>query len=152
MLLVVVTGRRFHVKGELIMDWRGQAACRNYDPETWFPVGSSGPALRQVEAAKTVCRTCPVITECRDHALSRNEVGVWGGMSEPERKELRRETAPPPRVVPEPPAAAVTRLCTGCDLTRHRSEFSPSHTRCRACRRATRRARRRALVSLEVSA
>ena len=40
-------------------DWRSQAACTSHDPELFFPIGSTGPALRQLEQARQVCRSCP---------------------------------------------------------------------------------------------
>ena len=46
------------------MDWRNDAACRDEDPELFFPVGTSGPALSQIARAKSVCRRCPAMTEC----------------------------------------------------------------------------------------
>ncbi|MDO4910249.1 MAG: WhiB family transcriptional regulator [Corynebacterium sp.] len=74
------------------MDWRHQAGCRDSDPELFFPVGNSGPALQQIAAAKLVCNSCPVTTECLDWALSTGQdAGVWGGMSEEERRVLKRK-------------------------------------------------------------
>jgi WhiB family transcriptional regulator, redox-sensing transcriptional regulator len=46
------------------MDWRHKAVCRDEDPELFFPVGNSGPALAQIADAKLVCNRCPVTTEC----------------------------------------------------------------------------------------
>ena len=46
------------------MDWRHRAICRDEDPELFFPVGTSGPALLQIAEAKSVCRRCPVVSEC----------------------------------------------------------------------------------------
>ena len=46
------------------MDWRHTAVCRDEDPELFFPVGNSGPALAQIADAKLVCNRCPVTTEC----------------------------------------------------------------------------------------
>ena len=43
------------------MDWRHVAACREVDPELFFPIGNSGPALLQIEEAKQVCRRCSVM-------------------------------------------------------------------------------------------
>ena len=40
------------------MDWRNRAACLDEDPELFFPIGNTGPAIRQIEEAKTVCRRC----------------------------------------------------------------------------------------------
>jgi WhiB family transcriptional regulator, redox-sensing transcriptional regulator len=75
-------------------DWRHRALCRDMDPELWFPVGTSGPALLQVAEAKTVCRRCPVSTECLAYALETGQNdGVWGGMSEDERRSLKRRNA-----------------------------------------------------------
>ena len=71
-------------------DWRDQAACRDVDPELFFPVGTAGPALRQISQAKQVCARCPVRTPCLEWALdSGQEAGVWGGTSEDERRVLR---------------------------------------------------------------
>ena len=42
------------------MDWRHEAVCRDEDPELFFPVGNSGPALTQIAKAKLVCNRCPV--------------------------------------------------------------------------------------------
>ena len=69
------------------MDWRHRAACRDEDPELFFPIGTSGPALLQVEQAKAVCRRCSVTDECLQWALETGQdAGVWGGMSEEERR------------------------------------------------------------------
>ena len=73
------------------MDWRYQAACRDEDPELFFPIGNTGPALLQIEEAKSICRICPVIEECLAWALeSGQDSGVWGGLSEDERRALKR--------------------------------------------------------------
>jgi WhiB family redox-sensing transcriptional regulator len=75
-------------------DWRHQAACRDEDPELFFAIGESGPALLQVEEAKAVCRRCPVMQECRQWALETGqEHGVSGGLSEGERRRLKRQRA-----------------------------------------------------------
>lgn len=76
------------------MDWRHHAACRDVDPELFFPIGNSGPALLQIEEAKQVCRRCPVCADCLQWALeSGQDAGVWGGTSEEERRALKRRTA-----------------------------------------------------------
>lgn len=73
-------------------NWREYAACRNTDPDLFFPTGTSGPALEQIEQAKAVCRTCMVQTICLEYALETNQDdGVWGGTSEEERRKLRRQ-------------------------------------------------------------
>ena len=76
------------------MTWHDDAACRDEDPELFFPIGSSGPALRQRERAKAVCASCAVQGRCLEWALSAGvEHGVWGGWSEEERRASRRRTA-----------------------------------------------------------
>ena len=73
------------------MDWRHHSVCRDEDPELFFPIGTSGPALLQVEQAKKVCGRCPVSNECLKWALETGQdAGVWGGTSEDERRLLKR--------------------------------------------------------------
>jgi WhiB family redox-sensing transcriptional regulator len=76
------------------MDWRHNAVCREEDPDLFFPIGTDGPALLQAEEAKAVCRRCPVMDRCLQWALaSGQESGVWGGLSEGERRAMRRRAA-----------------------------------------------------------
>jgi WhiB family transcriptional regulator, redox-sensing transcriptional regulator len=76
------------------MDWRHRALCRDEDPELFFPIGTTGPAVVQIEQAKAVCRRCPVTQSCLEWALSSGQdSGVWGGLSEDERRALKRRTA-----------------------------------------------------------
>ncbi|MEW2467896.1 WhiB family transcriptional regulator [Streptomyces sp. NPDC046994] len=76
------------------MDWRHEASCREEDPDLFFPIGNTGPALIQIEEAKSVCRRCPVIEHCLQWALeSGQDAGVWGGLSEDERRNMRRRAA-----------------------------------------------------------
>lgn len=73
-------------------DWREFSACRDTDPDLFFPVGTTGPAIEQIENAKAVCRTCDVQTNCLEYALTSNQdSGIWGGTSEEERRVLRRQ-------------------------------------------------------------
>lgn len=72
-------------------DWRAKAACRHTDPDLFFPVGTTGPALEQIGAAKAVCDECDAQVPCLEFALVTNqESGVWGGTSEEERRKLRK--------------------------------------------------------------
>jgi WhiB family transcriptional regulator, redox-sensing transcriptional regulator len=76
------------------VSWQHNAACLTEDPELFFPIGSTGPAVWQAEEAKTVCRRCPVMTQCLTWALDTGiEHGVWGGQTEEERRALRRRRA-----------------------------------------------------------
>lgn len=75
------------------MEWLRNAACAGEDPELFFPVGTRGPALREIAAAKSVCARCPVSTQCLAFALHSGQVsGVWGGTCEEERAVLLRTT------------------------------------------------------------
>ena len=77
-----------------VMDWRHQSACRDEDPELFFPVGNTGPAITQIEEAKKVCNRCNVKEPCLAWALeSGQDAGVWGGLSEDERRALKRRAA-----------------------------------------------------------
>jgi len=77
-----------------VADWRAIALCRDTEPELFFPVGTTGIALEQIAAAKSVCLQCGARSDCLDFALDSNQdSGVWGGLSEEERREIRRERA-----------------------------------------------------------
>ncbi|MCX4827840.1 WhiB family transcriptional regulator [Streptomyces sp. NBC_00006] len=68
-----------------VVDWSAQAACRTTDPDELFVQGAAQ------NRAKAVCTGCPVRTECLADALdNRVEFGVWGGMTERERRALLR--------------------------------------------------------------
>lgn len=72
-------------------DWRADAACRDTDPDLFFPVGTTGPAIEQIASAKAVCGECDAQAECLEFALATNQdSGVWGGTSEEERRKLRK--------------------------------------------------------------
>ncbi len=89
-------------------DWRDDAACRGADPELFFPDGDIRSARAQVRMAKLTCRRCPVSATCLSWALaSGQEAGIWGGLTEDERRRLHRRTGPGP-ATPPPSAAAVS--------------------------------------------
>lgn len=69
--------------------WQDLALCAETDPESFFP--EKGGSIRE---AKRTCRSCEVRAECLEYALGNDErYGVWGGMSERERRRLRRQAA-----------------------------------------------------------
>ena len=75
-------------------EWRQFAECRDTDPDLFFPVGTTGPAIEQIENAKAVCRECEAQVPCLEYALATNQdSGVWGGLSEDERRSLKRRNA-----------------------------------------------------------
>lgn len=67
--------------------WHLRAHCRGMDPSTFFPIVDRGPGLIRMETkAKAICRSCPVIADCRHQALAAGErYGVWGGLTTTER-------------------------------------------------------------------
>jgi len=74
-----------------VTDWRELAACRNSDPETFFPVGTTGPAIDMIDKATAICSSCSVQEECLLYALETNqEAGVWGGLPEDDRRRYRK--------------------------------------------------------------
>ncbi|AIJ25199.1 MULTISPECIES: WhiB family transcriptional regulator [Amycolatopsis] len=74
-----------------VIDWRTRAACRDEDPELFFPVSEMGPGARQVARAKAVCASCPVRAECLAYALDSGlDNGIFGGTTEQERRSLIR--------------------------------------------------------------
>ena len=76
------------------MDWRSQAACLTVDPELFFPVGNTGPAIAQIAEAKMVCARCEVVDTCLQWARENGQdAGGWGGMREDERRSLKRRAA-----------------------------------------------------------
>lgn len=122
------------------LDWQADALCAQTDPEAFYPdKGGSN------KAAKAVCMRCPVRPACLDYALTHDErFGVWGGMSERQRRQLK----------PSPGQGARTdlaaNLCSkglhvmeGANVTVRQDGFR----RCLPCRRAgdaDRNARRKA--------
>jgi WhiB family transcriptional regulator, redox-sensing transcriptional regulator len=69
--------------------WQDRAICAQTDPDAFFP--EKGGSTRE---AKKVCRGCEVRAECLEYALERDErFGIWGGLSERERRRLRREAS-----------------------------------------------------------
>lgn len=74
-------------------DWRHDAACRDEDPELFFPLSEFGPGARQAAEAKAVCARCPVRAQCLDYALHTGlDFGIFGGATEAERRNLLRRT------------------------------------------------------------
>jgi len=70
-------------------EWQEQALCSQTDPEAFFP--EKGGSTRE---AKRICSRCDVKGECLEYALGHDErFGIWGGLSERERRRLRRRVA-----------------------------------------------------------
>jgi WhiB family redox-sensing transcriptional regulator len=120
------------------LPWQDRALCAQADPEAWFP--EKGGSTRE---AKRVCQACPVRAECREYALETDQrFGIWGGLSEQERRRARRGEV----------ARIDEKTCTKCAQAKPLSEFHRRHghrtgryeSRCKACRNASRRQERAA--------
>lgn len=81
--------------------WQHDGACVGQPTELWFPEPErtgrkGGPGARykaNVQAAKVVCATCPVLDDCRDYITANPQPGIWGGTTERERRNARRSGA-----------------------------------------------------------
>lgn len=71
----------------LDLAWQDFANCKGADPDLFFP--ERGASTRQ---AKSICRECSVRDECLEFAIvSSEKFGIWGGLSERERRKIRKE-------------------------------------------------------------
>jgi WhiB family transcriptional regulator, redox-sensing transcriptional regulator len=75
--------------------WVSLGACRDADPEIFFPIAAQGPALAQVSSAKAVCRRCTVNAACLSFGLETRQEGIWGGTTREERLAMRPRPAGP---------------------------------------------------------
>jgi WhiB family redox-sensing transcriptional regulator len=85
------------------LEWKQLGLCPQVDPDMWFPERGSS-----VKEAKRICRDCPVRAQCLEYALDNDErFGVWGGLSERERRKLKRarQQAAGPDAAPLPQAS-----------------------------------------------
>lgn len=85
--------------------WMSQGACQGEDPEIFFPIATTGPALDQISAAKAICRRCAVRQPCLSYAAATMQDGIWGGTTRDERRALRGPPFPHNRQAAGRPAA-----------------------------------------------
>ena len=72
------------------LNWREDAACGDADPDLFFPIGTTGNALRRIDEAKRICCRGPAQIQCLAWALENGVTdGVWGGTTEDERRAIR---------------------------------------------------------------
>lgn len=89
--------------GPRAADWRDAALCRSdlYDPELWFPKGTDAASVDAEQEAVRICRRCPAMAACRDWAIkTRQDHGVWGGLTAQDRADLRRHGRIPKKRTP----------------------------------------------------
>ena len=84
-----VPGVRAHIDDGNPLAWQTDSLCAQTDPEAFFP--EKGGSTRD---AKKICGSCEVRTQCLEYALSNDErFGIWGGLSERERRKLRKRAS-----------------------------------------------------------
>ena len=126
------------------MTWRERTACRAEEPELFFPLGTTGPGLEHLGKAKSVCQRCPVTSECLAWALETDQrAGVWGRLSEDERRELR------PAATDNPTPLVLITDVPGCGARARRSGRHQDRHRRETVSRAERRARQRPVMTME---
>lgn len=89
--------------GSRATDWRDNALCRSdqYDADTWFPKGTDAASMDAEQEAVRICRRCPAMAPCRDWAIeTRQDHGVWGGLTAQDRADLRRHGRIPKKRTP----------------------------------------------------
>lgn len=94
--------------------WHERALCPQTDPDAFYPEKGGS-----TEAAKAICRRCPVKKECLDFALDNDErFGIWGGFSERERREIKRGRVayPYPAVTPDISPAQLPAAAANFDI------------------------------------
>jgi hypothetical protein len=100
------------------------AACVGLDTEAWFPTKGQKPS----PVVQRVCGKCPVAEACLDYSLNHAVLGVWGGLGESTRAELRRD-----RGIKAEPLVAPLQCGTTLGYARHRKK---NEVACRACKDA----------------
>ena len=116
-------------------DWRLRGACRWEDPELFFPHDWDTLANRkQIAEAKAVClERCPVLTQCRDWAMARNEYGILAGMTAKERTQIRKGGTV------QPPSSIVREHGTTTGHSQHRRFNEPQCSACKEAMKVTKR-------------
>jgi WhiB family transcriptional regulator, redox-sensing transcriptional regulator len=86
--MTAMPGRALQILADVTeLGWMDQARCAETDPESFFP--EKGGSTRQ---AKVVCQGCEVRAECAAYAMAHDErFGIWGGLSEMDRRRIRRQ-------------------------------------------------------------
>lgn len=115
---------------DFLLHQRWQGACLETDPELHFPASETRHFAEQITRAKAVCDSCPVIAACRAHGLANEEFGIWGGLTESERRGARRATierelAATPTAAKHDPASVTARQ----DRRRDRRHYNTDQDR-----------------------
>jgi WhiB family redox-sensing transcriptional regulator len=89
------------MRASVSASWVERAACRAEPPDLFFPIGVSGPP-EHVARAKAICLRCPVREQCLAYAMvTAQQHGIWGGLTEDERRQARRRIQRAPQTTQE---------------------------------------------------
>lgn len=124
--------------------WMALAACRGYDPETWFPGEGRGP--RDTTRARRICVDCPVRQQCADYAIATSaNYGIWGGLTVNQRNRIARDRAGGIPGLNAKPRASVSRCPADHPYDSQNTGVNGGRNRrCRACDRISAQRRRAA--------
>jgi WhiB family redox-sensing transcriptional regulator len=132
--------------------WRTDAACRGYPLDWFFPATRravrrgrlESTAVRQQSEALAVCARCPVRDECLDYAIRYDELGVWGGTTDAQRRRIRNARRAAGERLPSRPETGLlpagrgrtgeVGYVAGCGTdAAYRRHLRNGETPCRAC-------------------
>jgi WhiB family redox-sensing transcriptional regulator len=71
-------------------DWMQQAHCKETETRVFFIYREDKDQRQRREHAYEICRWCPVKADCLEYAIVNNEIGIWGGTTDQERRRMRR--------------------------------------------------------------
>lgn len=122
--------------------WTDHSACRNKEPELFWPPDDGPTNLPQIIRARAVCRNCPVAGECLDWAMGQGDLdGIWGGTTLQDRRDIRRAQIAATATAPNAPR----KRCSSCRETKSLTEFhfrgragDGYESRCKSCNTADR--------------
>lgn len=86
--LTLITSPDTDIPADRPLPWRALGACRGVDTDLFFPDEETTPA--ELAEARRVCASCPVSSACTEHGLRHEKHGIWGGLTEHERRRIRR--------------------------------------------------------------
>lgn len=109
-------------------EWANRGACRTVETAVFYPSPITR-AGREYDEARAVCAVCPVIDDCRAYGLEHNPPGMWGGLSEWDRRRRnQRPSAPAPGT-----ASGWKPRCPGCRWPTPGIPVAGRHRECPRC-------------------
>jgi WhiB family transcriptional regulator, redox-sensing transcriptional regulator len=109
--------------GARSVSWMSRGACRQADPELFFPIATvKSAAVRRAKAAKAVCAACAVRATCLSYALEAMPEGIWGGTTLEERRTARRRLSRLQANSRSPETARAAMILEGATYAGHAAE------------------------------